>query len=47
MTIAYQVPADNDVIAAGKINSRLTLIILAVKQLVVFDCDVVRLIELN
>ena len=47
MTVANQVSPHDHVVNARQIDSRFSLIVLAVEKLVVFDRDVMRLIELD
>ena len=47
MTIADKIPAHDHVVAAGQIDSRLALKILAIEQFAVFHRNVVSLVKLD
>ena len=47
MTIANQVASHHNIVAQGQIDCRFALIVLAVEEFIVFDRDVMRLIELD
>ena len=47
MAVANKIPPHDHVVHARKINRRFALIVLAFKQFVVFNCDVMRLVEFD